>query len=274
MVDEEDASGLPPIPPEDTMIWRYLDFTQLTSILERESLWFSRADMFDDPLEGSHSRATVDTRKQRYHNSKISDEHVDRIAQAMSESVKLFRRSTYLNCWHLNERESMAMWELYSIEGQGIAIQSKVGKLKEALRAEGGHINRGDASVPEEMPGVKSFTLGAVQYIDYDKHITPERNLLAPLFHKRRSFEHEREFRVATSRFGEVLGDDGILDMDRLDLPAGEYINININQLIDKIYVSPSSADWFLELVEVIAGRRGINPDIVTRSSLNEDPVF
>ena len=274
MTDEETESHIPPIPSDDAKIWRYLDFTQLTSILERNSLWFNRADMFDDPLEGSYSRANVDTRKQRYQKSEIPEGQVDNIVNTISESARRHKHSTYLNCWHLNERESMAMWELYSVEGQGIAIQSRVGKLKEALRAEDGYINREDTPVPEEISRLKIFTLGAVQYIDYDKHLIPEGNLYAPLFHKRKSFEHEREFRVATSRFDELIRGDGIQEVDEVDLPSGEYISIDVSQLIEKIHVSPSSADWFLQLVEMVAEGSGIDSQIVNRSSLEEDPVF
>lgn len=168
----------------------------------------------------------------------------------------------------------MAMWELYSIEGQGIAIQSSVGNLKKALRAEDGHINREDTPVPEEVPRIKIFTLGEVQYIDYDRHFIPEGNMYAPLFHKRLSFQHEREFRIATSRFFELIQDRGVHEIEEVDLPPGEYIDVDVNQLIEKIHVSPSSADWFLELVEMVADRGGIDPDLVTRSPLDEDPVF
>jgi hypothetical protein len=42
-------------PPADTVVWQYMDFTNLVSILERKELFFSRADNFDDPYEGRRS---------------------------------------------------------------------------------------------------------------------------------------------------------------------------------------------------------------------------
>lgn len=271
--DGNRSSALPKLPPDSRNIWRYIDFTQLISILERESLWFNRADLFEDPLEGSYSRATVNTRKERYQHPELPDEKVGKLIQQQSESARVYRKSAYLNCWHMSPRESMAMWELYSIEGQGIAIQSNVGRMKKALRAEGGYINREDTPVPEEAPRINIFTLGAVRYIDYDRGIIPEGNLYSPLFHKRLSFEHEKEFRVATSRFFDYLADD---ELHRIpdDLDPGEYIDIGLEELIEKIYVSPSSADWFLEQVEMVADRYGVGSEKVVRSSLDEDPVF
>jgi hypothetical protein len=37
----------------DAVIWRYVDFAKLVSLLESQSLHLARADVFDDPFEGS-----------------------------------------------------------------------------------------------------------------------------------------------------------------------------------------------------------------------------
>ena len=43
--------------PSDTSIklWRYMDFTKFVSLLDSNSLFFSRADLLGDPYEGSTS---------------------------------------------------------------------------------------------------------------------------------------------------------------------------------------------------------------------------
>jgi hypothetical protein len=46
----------------DATIWRYIDFTKLVSILNSRSLFFARADQFDDPFEGSSTQANVEAR--------------------------------------------------------------------------------------------------------------------------------------------------------------------------------------------------------------------
>ena len=38
-------------------IWRYFDYPKFTSMLLKQSLYFSRANLLGDPLEGSFTRA-------------------------------------------------------------------------------------------------------------------------------------------------------------------------------------------------------------------------
>lgn len=37
----------------EAVIWRYIDFAKLVSLLESQSLHLARADVLDDPFEGS-----------------------------------------------------------------------------------------------------------------------------------------------------------------------------------------------------------------------------
>ena len=40
------------IPPDDVVLWRYMDFTKFVSLLEKSALFFPRADKLGDPFEG------------------------------------------------------------------------------------------------------------------------------------------------------------------------------------------------------------------------------
>lgn len=40
-----------PVPPDDTPLWRYLEFAPFMALLESASLWFARADTFSDQYE-------------------------------------------------------------------------------------------------------------------------------------------------------------------------------------------------------------------------------
>lgn len=272
MTERNKQVFLPEIPPLQKQVWRYIDFTQLISILERESLWFNRADQFEDPLEGSFSRATVKTRESRYENWDVSVDMTDILAK----TAKLFRKTAYLNCWHLNSYESAAMWDQYSINGRGIAIQTTVENLMKSLTSEPGIFINGEDTPDDGDKIDEIFTFGKVRYIDYDKHLIPENNANAPVFHKRLSFEHEQEFRIAYSVFGDKLreweGVSGINESD-VETPVGEYIDADIDILIDTLYVSPTSPEWFSELVDMVVERYDLNCEI-QKSSLDEDPVF
>lgn len=89
---------------ENARIWKYLDFTKFISLLETNSLFFSRSDKMKDPYEGFVAMKN----KQRV-NSKTK---------------------ILLNCWHKNKYESAAMWSIYLKSHEGIAIQSTFKRLK------------------------------------------------------------------------------------------------------------------------------------------------
>lgn len=269
---QEFETWSPEVPEDDTPAWRYIDFTQLISILERESLSFNRADLFHDPLEGSISRANVATRELRYKETEIPLPALDTISQA----IQGWRKTTYLNCWHLNSYESAAMWEQYSTNGQGIAIQTNIGDLIDALTYKPGVFVSGE-DTPDDADEINTLIkFGRVRYIDYDRDLIPENNLYAPVFHKRLSFRHENEFRAAFSIFGEKVEEsDGIIPTDdsSLDIPSGMYIDVDLDKLIDTLYISPTAPDWFSKQVELIKERYELEC-VIQKSSLDEDPVF
>lgn len=270
--EQESQAWSPEIPEDDTPAWRYIDFTQLVSILERESLWFNRADLFDDPLEGSLSRANVTTREARYKETEIPLSAVEQLSQALQGH----RNTTYLNCWHLNNYESAAMWEQYSTNGQGIAIQTNVGDLVDALTYKPGVFASGEDAISDADKIDRVIVFGRVRYIDYDRHIVPENNLYAPVFHKRLSFRHENEFRAAFSIFGdklEELDEDDTISDSSFDVPSGMYIDVDLDKLIDTLYISPTSPEWFSQQVKLIKERYDLEC-VIQKSSIDEDPVF
>ena len=74
------AHGLDPsrIPDFNSVIWRYMDFAQLVSLLDKEALFFCRADKLGDPFEGAWSDPTrkvlrVDNdKKVKVHDGRVS----------------------------------------------------------------------------------------------------------------------------------------------------------------------------------------------------------
>src|ERR1700686_3224696 len=92
--------------------------------------------------------------------------------------------------------------------------------------------------------------LGQVTYIDFKNDPQPAAdNLLYPVMHKRKSFAHERELRaVIQRRPSSKNGRPLRLPADPLsedfpnDLPKdGVLITLDLEQLVEKIYVAPSS---------------------------------
>ena len=223
-------------------IWRYMDFTKYVSLLESRSLFFSRSDLLNDPYEGAMSHANAKLRSVTDFYKDIPQNFFDQLSQ----HAFWLRNWTYVSCWHMNEHESAAMWKLYAKTNEAITIQSTFKRLHDCL--------------PENCH------VGKVHYIDYDKDWLPDNNALYPFVHKRKSFEHEREIRAVISEWGNY-------NQRESNPSSGKQITINLENLVEKVYVAPTSQVWFAELVENITKKYDFKV-AVTTSSLDEKPIF
>ncbi len=238
-------------PSADAVLWRYMDFTKFVSILEKESLFFVRADKLGDPFEGSCSYANKELRPivyKEWFKDKTSKEALQTLVQFRKEKP----RFTLINCWHENPHESEAMWKMYSRENDGIAIKTIFDLFKKSFTCN------------------ESIYIGSINYVDYDNYFIPEANSLIPFLHKRKSFEHEREVRAIVSAVPVV---DGKSDMSRDICDIGKYYRVDLSVLIQEVVVAPFAPDWFLKLVKSVTARYNFNFPVV-KSSQADDPMW
>lgn len=234
-----------------------MDFTKLVDILERESIFFTRSDKFEDPFEGALTKRTVEERRERRINSFSEDVGMDlreKIIEGESLLNKKMREWTIINCWHMNEYESDAMWKLYLKSNEGIAIQSTFQRLCKSFSLE-----------------KRDVYIGSVAYIDYVDDTIPTHNSFYPFTHKRRSFEHERELRAVITEF--PIKDDG-LDYTAEPFEFGDYVQLDLSTLIENIYVAPNAPKWVAELLRNVLKRYGLEDKPVIQSALLDKPVF
>ncbi len=231
--------------PDESIIWRYMDFTKFVSLLETQKLFFAPPTSFNDPFECSVTLPTLALRTFALKDFCENDLELKTAQQGMSEAGKNASKLLGINCWHINAVESAAMWKLYLSSNEGIAIQTTFGRLKKAFEL-------------EKAP----VYIGKVKYINYEQDIIPERNIFFRALAKRQSFEHEVELRaiVFLSRVPEAT-------------TSGAYINVDINTLIEKVYVEPTAPEWFRELIEKVLNRYSINKEL-KYSELRKDPVY
>lgn len=230
------------------LVWRYIDFTKLFSLISTKTLFLSRADRLDDPFEGSYSKANIQLRPTVYKH--VPKNSFDKMNEQMSNFARWIRQWTFISCWHMSDDESAAMWKLYTKTNEGVAIQTSYENLVNAL--------------PEFV------YVGLVQYIDYKKDWLPEGNSFYPFMHKRKSFAHENEIRAIhqkypTSKKGILVGDQN--DQD------GISVDVNLTLLIDKVYVAPTASTWYRNLIEEVLKKFEINIE-VKLSNLDEKPVY
>lgn len=235
-------------------IWRYLDFAKFVSLVDKQALFFVRADVLADRFEGSLSKVTVEARPIVYKEKKM----LNAIQSFFPRFFKAMRKHTIINSWHINERESAAMWQLYSKDESGIAVQSTFQRLTDSFR----------------KCSDKDVLVGVVKYIDYDTEHMPEGSSLLPFLCKRKSFAHERELRAIVQEHPIVFQfDQKVFDYAAEQSDAGAYIPVHLDVLIENVYVSPTSAEWFLELVKSTVTKYHLEKP-VKQSRLSQDPVY
>lgn len=174
------------------------------------------------------------------------------------EFAKISKCAVFINYWHAQEYESDAMWKLYLASSDGICIQSTYQKLRDSF--DGCH----------EF----SVNIGMVNYKDYDKEMVPFANILYPVMTKRISFEHEKELRALVWTIEGAKGPPLIEPVTIKIRPRdGIYVPVDLDLLVEKIYVAPTAPDWIFELVKSISAKFGLEKD-VTRSSLSAGPNY
>jgi hypothetical protein len=216
----------------DTIIWKYMDLSKFLDMLISGKMFMSRSDKFEDQYEGTFSEPTFEEiRKISENNPKFLDYY------------KSHRENVVISSWHTNEYESFAMWQIFTKNNEGLAIQSTIGKLKEALQKER-HTEQ---------------YIGEVNYIDYKKELIPFDDAFFPFLFKRKSFQYENEIRVISD-----------VTSQRLTINDGLKIDVDINKMIEKIYIHPKSENWYKKLVIEVVSKIGFDFEI-EKSDLESD---
>ena len=172
------------IPPksENTIIWRYMDFTKFMFLIENNALFFPRSTFLPDKYEGYYPDLQAEKLKQAHTNwieSSSLPEKIKEDSKSVRSEETEIKSYICINSWHMNEFESDALWGIYSKEGKGISICSTYKLLKETLNSNNRKLN---------VEGI-----GIVNYIDFNKESIPENNLFYRFMYKRINYKHENE---------------------------------------------------------------------------------
>ena len=235
-----------------------MDFAKFVSTLENKGLFFPRVSCLEDKHEGSHPYGNIDFYKEMYKKIKeINPEmykSLQELDKILSVTGKIATDWTYINSWHINKSESVAMWKLYSRNTDSIAIKSTYSLLRESL-------NNSEENV----------YIGKVAYIDFRKY-KKIRDQLKPFSLKDHSFSHERELRAVIQKI--PIGNIKTL---KEIVPAkgdeGLWISVDLDKLIESVYVSPGSNNSFKELVSKILKKYALNKPICS-SFHDKDPNY
>lgn len=226
--------------PAGTLLTRYVDIHGFLYFITQGKLRFARLDTFEDLNEGFSTQAAPAVKKISEHtrqatpgNTEEMLQHVAKLKDHHSELEQQYRyhqQRLFACCWYMGEKESVAMWNLYS-NPDSVAVRVDaavlIGMLEEIARAGEQHFNK--------------LAYGPVEYIDLaaaDDREAPE----AIGFYKDNSFSHEHEFRFlaeqskhsGTLEFELALGNLKQIDFQVISHPKMEQWKIrNILNVLD-----------------------------------------
>ncbi len=144
------------------------------------------------------------------------------------------------------------MWKLYSQTNEAIAIKTTYNKFIQSF------IDKSNERI----------IIDSVKYIDCFRDDFPLKEISNPFFHKRKSFEHEKEFRAVIpfklEKEYQTKGAphkviDGWKDLDTVE---GKAINVDLDKLIDSIFIAPTALIWFKKLVHSSCKKHGLEKPI------------
>lgn len=247
------------VPAPNDILWRYMDLSKFISLISKQELFFSAAKYFEDPFEGAKG---IVARKELWDNfycdffkralltvpgadpSRFSEkqlqEEANKLLDEMHTNGEVSREFTFISCWHMNDFESEAMWKLYSKDTtNAIAIQTTYQRLYEALG---------------KNPYI---SIGKVQYIDFTKRFS---SIDDAYWYKQKSFDYEKEVR-AVIRNPVERNKNGV------------YYPIDIEVLIENLYVSPYAPQWFYDVVQSVLDKYLLKKSIL-RSQMKAIPFY
>lgn len=252
----------------DAQIWRYFNYKKFRSLLTESSLFFSRCDKFSDKYEGKWPTKNI-----QFHINAFSEEderiinlNRRRIIDASEEILK----QMYINCFSIGDCDVKEMWENYCTLNQGIVIKSTFKNLKRAIN----YPDNIDSSFPDVY-------IGKISYIDHENEHIPDWTIFCPFLFKKKKFSFENELRLITTWEGldsliqqydtgyiETPENTKIKDLlEPLPKYNGIFIKVDLNILIDEIFVGPRATEEYLSSIKNLVSDTGLNK-MVSKSTI------
>ncbi|MDX8551775.1 hypothetical protein KHC33_04110 [Methanospirillum sp. J.3.6.1-F.2.7.3] len=175
----------------------------------------------------------------------ILKNHLDRKKELFIQKEKESLKRFFVNCWHVNENESMEMWKIYS-NRCGIAIQTTLGSLLDSFPVNI-DIDICDVQYDDDL---KSF-----DYISLEKR---------QIFFKHWAYKFEQEIRCL---YFNPSSDDKSIAADVFPL------SVDFMKLKPHIIISPYIEPWVVNVIKKISEKFGPNISSIRQSSLPNEKL-
>lgn len=236
---------------DDTILWRYMNLESFLSFIICKELSFCRLDKLRniDEYEGTSSRSELEKFDvltkvlnaigEKADNGLLKEESL--IKQLLKSGLEESNKMYYVNGWHINATESVAMWDSFTKLDTGIAIKTTFGKIKKWI---------------ENVKINKNYDIkhGIVAYNGSNE--ASDNN--CTLLRKEKYFIHENELRLyfqfnddskntVTNEFHNGIS----IGKNCLDNPERISISItDIGEVVDEIIINPKAEKWYIILIK------------------------
>lgn len=246
----------------DAKLYKYMDLEKFLSLIVRNQLCFCNQSALKqiDPYEGAMTKgelireyfikeiANMTKKSGKFKNIKISSEKEKNTLNIDLNGLydfKIYKDDIYyIDCWHINSYESLAMWKVFSNNKNSIAISTTKEKLINSL-------NVGEQKVYLKeveysyLPSISDSILFGINGVHCkDETLYIDSDILFgfycenALLRKSKYYEYEQELRLYFE------------DKENKDIT--KFINVNLNSMIDEIIISPNCDEWFLNILNNI----------------------
>lgn len=259
---------------KNKLLWRYMDIGKFINLISEKKIYFSTPDQLEDIDKYDSSLSTYN----EVYLKSISELITPSTERSNNNNdvlnfLKKIRPIIGMSCWHQNSRESYSFWQSYS--NNGIAICTTLDSLVQSL------------------PKTKKFIIGKIKYNKGNLSSSVpdmfQESILYHFFNKRQYYSSEKEIRILTSIYDDSADLKRIHDIKFQDIlynyelykdikfctgDKNQKYDINIDLLINKIYIAPKAPNYIHDAVLALVKIYGINGNKVQKSNIFNDDNY
>ena len=247
----------------DNYLWKYMDIHKFLYLIREKQIYFTRLDCFDDPNEGVSERLLrILYESGLYQEERLLNHELFPTAESRSNEVsqrkevhsnallecKSSQRVQFASCWFQGNRESYAMWNLYS-NPESVAIRFKPEPL---LRQVERYVQ-----INLSHPCIDVIVCSNVEYRplfppEYDeiKYTNPHQRYVG--LRKDISYESEKEYRML------AIGYVNAHDYTRFELKLDGLFDLDF-----KIVTHPKMQPWMRDNIASVLKPYGIEDKLM-----------
>lgn len=221
-------------PNGNKIIWRYMSLDKFFNLIHSKNLYLSKIVNLTDKFEGrlppnKYFEGIRFSTKDGFIGSELYEK------RSKQEFNILYDYG--ISCWTMSTNENYALWKIYLDNMKsGVALKSTVGRLRKSIKSS------------------ENFYIGEVKYGSTFFDIE-EPSDLQIICNKKIYYEYENEVRLI------------VKDSDKKSNQSIS-LEVNLDILIDEIYISPFTKYWFHEGFKDII--QAFNPAISNKIRISD----